>query len=462
MVAWGFLVDTALEGIGLHHPLLDTSWKSMGYGALLITLFFVGLVLAWNLAALVYRLTRGRPRVVAQQPAAPRAGSGVLLDRYRRIGLILAGGGAKGAYQAGAMRAIWEFLEEHGALDRVRMIAGTSIGAWNAMFWLAGLVRPEGSDQMSAQETWWRSVKPERILDFASYVPLRKNHFARPTPWRQTFRRLFVDDPVIYDKLSRLLSSRPDARDSKAVRESTLHFYLTRTNVRRALLEFTTNSWAVADLQRDDALTGQKVPIVKPALYEVLDGGDCRQALSEMEDAVFASMDIPPVFPYVAIPDEAGEPEWYEDGGVVENLPMLFGTGIEHCDLLFVLPLNATFDAPVNHRSMVARLFRVLETRQGVIERNAFKQAYLYNDLHRLTGKLPVNVFAICPAGELAVGTTDFHKPRAAGAAYRLMYEETARVLRQDMATLRPDWIRLATVAQAADGTRTLDYVDDF
>lgn len=174
-------------------------------------------------------------------------------------------------------------------------------------------------------------------------------------------------------------------------------------------------------------------------------------------------MDIPPVFPYVGMKDEAGAPEWFEDGGVIENLPLFFGTAIEQCDLLFVLPLNASFDAAVNHRSILARLSRVMETRQGVIERNAFKQAYLYNNLAELTRKPQVNVFAICPAGTLDVGTIDFHKPRAAGAAYRLMYEQTARVLRQDVPTLRPDWIRLATVAiDPATNQPHIGYVDDF
>ena len=59
------------------------------------------------------------------------------MDRYDSIGIILAGGGAKGAYQAGALKAIHDFLSRHNAHDKVRMIAGTSIGSWNAVFWLA-------------------------------------------------------------------------------------------------------------------------------------------------------------------------------------------------------------------------------------------------------------------------------------------------------------------------------------
>ncbi len=459
IVAWGVLVARKVAGLSVGQGTLDTPRSVMVYGALFVALFLAGLVMAYNGAALVYRLTRGKPRVTVHAPAGPRPGSGGALEQYRRIGLILAGGGAKGAYQAGAMRAIWEFLEENRALDRVCMIAGSSIGSWNALFWMAGLVRPPAGERESAHEAWWRAIKPERILDFDWYLPLTGNHFGRATPWRQTFRRLFVEDQPVRAQITGLLAPRPDRRDRPGTRAQPLHFYFTRSNVRRGLLEFTTNAWAVADLKRADPQTGAAAPVVDPSLYQVLDGGDPSQALRELEDAVFASMDIPPVFPFVKMRDQVyGTEEWFEDGGVIDNLPVVFGTEMEQCDLLFVLPLNATFEAPVNRHSILARLSRVMETRQGVIERNAFKLAYLYNDLHKASGRPQVSIFAICPAEPLAVGTIDFHKAREAGAAYRLMYEETTTELKREFASLTPDWIRLATVGP----DRTRRYVEDF
>ena len=44
------------------------------------------------------------------------------------LGLVLSGGGAKGAYQAG----VWKALCELGLANRVQAISGTSIGAINA------------------------------------------------------------------------------------------------------------------------------------------------------------------------------------------------------------------------------------------------------------------------------------------------------------------------------------------
>ncbi len=462
MVAWGFLTDEILRALGLHRPVLDNAWSTMGYGLLLVVLFGAGLLVSWNLAGLVYRLTRGTPRVTAHAPVdnVAQPTPTALLARYERIGIILAGGGAKGAYQAGAMRAVWEFLEQHGALHRVRAVAGTSIGAWNAMFWLAGLVRPARGGESSAHEAWWSAIKLERIVDFDWFVPFRRNHLALATPWRHVFRKLFVEQPAVRTRLVSLLSAR---RDGPAARHVPLHFYLTRSNVGHAVLEFTTNSWDVADKTRIDSRTGSPVPTMKSSLYDVLDGNNPEQALQELEDAVFASMDIPPVYPYMAMPDEAGTgTDWFEDGGVIDNLPMIFGTAIEECDLLFVLPLNASFSATVNHGSILARMSRVMESRQGVIERNAFKLAYLYNDLHRLEQKKEVRVFAIAPAGDLSVGTMDFHKPREAAAAYRLMYEQTARVLEKDIPGLEHNWIRLVTVSLDGRGQPVIDYVEEF
>ena len=44
------------------------------------------------------------------------------------IGLVLSGGGAKGAFQAG----VWKAMYELGLAERVRVISGTSVGALNA------------------------------------------------------------------------------------------------------------------------------------------------------------------------------------------------------------------------------------------------------------------------------------------------------------------------------------------
>jgi hypothetical protein len=62
----------------------------------------------------------------------------------------------------------------------------------------------------------------------------------------------------------------------------------------------------------------------------------------------------------------------------VDNLPIQFGTDAEQCDLLFILPLNPAFAQEVNRTSIIKR---VMDVRQGVLERNSFKMVYLCDDI---------------------------------------------------------------------------------
>lgn len=61
------------------------------------------------------------------------------------IGLVLEGGGGKGAYQIG----VWQALRELGIEDHIRVIAGTSVGALNAALFLQG-------DLRRAKDLWFQ------------------------------------------------------------------------------------------------------------------------------------------------------------------------------------------------------------------------------------------------------------------------------------------------------------------
>ncbi len=420
-----------------------------------------------------------------------------------KIGLILAGGGAKGVYQAGAMRAIHEFLKGHQALGHVRMIAGTSIGSWNTLFWLAGLVDAD-PDEPSVHERWWYSTDIRRITQFHTYIPLSQNYLLTTQPWCENFDELFRYRELapyvggnralaealakqIASKLAELgigdVGSPPMSKSEPEPRAATqngrlMHFYLTRSNVARGRLEFSTN-WEQE--QRDRALESDEIQL--DSFTEV-------KSLEALRDAVFASMDLPPLFPYRRIGCNL-----FEDGGVIDNLPIRFGTFIEECDLLFVLALNASFEAAPDQHSMFRRLLRVLDVRQGVLERNSMRMAYLYNSLTYLASHLavrellkantalsahsmrgikavehagnatearePVRIFSICPEQPLAVGTTQFWKTDQFKCAFRLMYDATRIELGKfnfesvpnGLSDDKHDWMRMALVSPAGEIT---------
>ncbi len=430
------------------------------------------------------------------------------LKKFNSIGIILAGGGAKGAYQAGAMKAIYEFLEKHQSHHKVRMIAGTSIGSWNALFWLAGLVKNPAPNQPSLLEQWWSTVEAKSVIEPTNYMPTRQNYFLSNEPWRKTFDIIFSDNEQTRQRLLHHIE-HPDAADA-------MHFYFTRANVKKAALEFTTNRRGLDKLRgnlRSNRPSGHRRPrpVVSRGSYELAN------SVEDIRQAVFSSMDIPPLFQYSAIGDE-----FYEDGGVIDNLPIRFGTELEGCDLLFVLPLNANFDEHANTRSLIRRLIRVMNVRQGVLERHSFKLVYLYNELaglreqsrmdreraqkyeeilkylqkqlDELSGQtesnaLPmkeiareleelkqqidghhvqtnsvqakvvtraesrehkmVQVFSICPDPNPLINTAEFWKTTEAGRAFRLMYTATMHELEDfDFENADPSWIRMAQVSQ--------------
>jgi predicted acylesterase/phospholipase RssA len=476
-----------------------------------------GVVLSYGFASLVYAGlgTRQMTKMKMREPTVRVVDSNTelshTLGRYNRIGIILSGGGAKGAYQAGAMTAIYEFLEKHVALNKVRMIAGTSIGSWNALFWLCGLIG--GTDEIpGVLEQWWHQVDLESVIRPTFYVPFRQNYVLSNEPWKAAFDSLFVNTPAIHEQLLRQIKHAGE-RERHDDCEDCTHFYFTRSNVARAHLEFTTNRNDLSTIAADLPGKSRPRPPVNVGTWNIA------KSVDDIRTAVFSSMDLPPLFQYTAINDG-----YFEDGGVVDNLPIRFGTEIEKCDLLFILPLNASFERAVNLRSITSRLFRVMDVRQGVLERNSFKMIYLFNELaglreqvHRYkhmlahlcseidllkkAGMLPdrlnravetlippeerdlpnrhqaeatfidatgerglhrrhnvVQVFSICPAPVLAINTAEFWKTREAGAAFRLMYKATQAELEKFDFGAAPNLIRMARVSSQGEVT----YFEDF
>lgn len=68
------------------------------------------------------------------------------------IGLVLEGGGGKGAYQIG----VWQALRELGLEEHIKVVAGTSVGALNAALFLQG-------DIQQAKDIWFH-ISHEQLL----------------------------------------------------------------------------------------------------------------------------------------------------------------------------------------------------------------------------------------------------------------------------------------------------------
>lgn len=73
--------------------------------------------------------------------------------KERKWGIVLAGGGGKGAYQIGVLKAIFEY----GLKNQIAAVAGSSIGALNGALFAQG--------DIEIMESVWRGIEPEEILD---------------------------------------------------------------------------------------------------------------------------------------------------------------------------------------------------------------------------------------------------------------------------------------------------------
>ncbi|WP_406543353.1 patatin-like phospholipase family protein [Clostridium ljungdahlii] len=71
---------------------------------------------------------------------------------YKGIGLVLTGGGGKGAYHIG----VWKALREYGIDKNITAISGTSVGILNGILFAQG--------NYNVAETVWKNISKDKIL----------------------------------------------------------------------------------------------------------------------------------------------------------------------------------------------------------------------------------------------------------------------------------------------------------
>lgn len=74
-------------------------------------------------------------------------------------GLVLAGGGGKGAYQAGAFKALWEY----GIQDYITAVSGASVGALNAVLFANKDIKAAGAAWESVSRGQFLAIEPSMI-----------------------------------------------------------------------------------------------------------------------------------------------------------------------------------------------------------------------------------------------------------------------------------------------------------
>lgn len=218
-----------------------------------------------------------------------------------RTALVLSGGGARGAYEAGVVRYIrGELAEVLGSQPRFDVVCGTSIGAVNACFIASRAHDParQGAELADA----WRSLRLEEVFHWSALqvaaLPWYVFQQLRATRLRQLSWR--ISDFLWPEALARFIETRVDW--------GRLH-----RNVREGFLDALTVTATDLGTGRAVVFVESRAPLPawsRDPLVEV------RAGEIGPEHAI-ASGAIPLLFRPVRI-----EGSWFTDGSVRQNVPL--------------------------------------------------------------------------------------------------------------------------------------------
>lgn len=135
------------------------------------------------------------------------------LDLSKEYGLVLEGGGAKGAYQIGA----WKALKEAGV--KIKGVSGTSVGALNGALICMG--------DLERAENLWANISYSQVMDVDDGLMKRLFDKSRMTPefLRETLKEVFRmlgEGGMDITPLRRLIEENID---EDVIRKSPVEFY---------------------------------------------------------------------------------------------------------------------------------------------------------------------------------------------------------------------------------------------
>jgi len=218
-----------------------------------------------------------------------------------RTALVLSGGGARGAYEAGVLRYVRsELAAELGGQPRIDLVCGTSIGAVNACFLAAHAHAP--ARQGEALVDAWRSLRLEEVFHWSALrlagLPAYLFRQLRATRLRQLSWR--VSDFLWPEALARLVEGRVDW--------TRLH-----RNVREGHLDALTVTATDLGTGRAVVFVESREPLPPWSRDPVVEA----RARAIGPEHALASGAIPLLFRPVRI-----EGSWFTDGSVRQNVPL--------------------------------------------------------------------------------------------------------------------------------------------
>ncbi|MDE3071066.1 MAG: patatin-like phospholipase family protein, partial [Acidobacteriota bacterium] len=239
---------------------------------------------------------RGRARRDARGNGAGRAPGSVAV--------VLSGGGARGAYEAGALSALIPALEARG--ERPTLFVGSSVGAINAAglaaFWHLG---PSAAAEAGLEI--WRSVDKDKVIRpiLSWQVPMTAVRYAGGLLSLPNMRVPSLLDPTpLRENLARWIDW---SRMHRNIREGVLDAVAV---VATGTAEGRTVVFAEGAGERVEALRAHRSHVVSYAAAKLA------------PEHIRASAAIPIFFPPVHIHSPRSASGWYIDGGTRLNTPL--------------------------------------------------------------------------------------------------------------------------------------------
>ncbi|HEX7705993.1 MAG TPA: patatin-like phospholipase family protein [Thermoanaerobaculia bacterium] len=220
-------------------------------------------------------------------------------EESRELAVMLTGGGARAAYQAGLLKGI----ATHFPHIRFKIITGVSAGAINAIYLAAG--QGDLPQKAAELERMWSELNGSSIyrFDWKILLPFRSalaSILARKSRWTSATPRALVDTTPLHDLLCQVFRAAP-GRPIRGI----------EANIRAGEL----NAVALMTL---DYSTGQSVRWVQGRNFDEYDGLNRRVEMTQFTvEHVLASSALPFVFPAVRIGNS-----WHGDGGIRLGAPL--------------------------------------------------------------------------------------------------------------------------------------------
>jgi NTE family protein len=326
-----------------------------------------------------------------------------------RVALVLPGGGARGAYEVGALSVLLPLLEERG--ERPVILCGTSVGAINATALGATADQPAAAAVQSLIEHWRGLRKGDVIRSVVGPgLPL--------TALRMLGEALEL--PGV--RLAGLLDPSPLKRSlDRWIDWDDLHRNV-RTGVLEAVCVVATSLARSSPVAFVDSVG--RVPPSRPA--------DPLQYVPAMLDSehVRASAAIPMLFPPVEIEHPAALAGHYVDGGTRLNSPVApaLALGADRVVVIGFQPFRARVEVPTDGVGAP----RLADVAANIIDGLLVDQ--VVDDLHRLA---TINSFVVDSHGSGPRGAADAYRAARGRKPYRkISYALVAPERRGELAAI--------------------------